>query len=269
MAEGKTGYAWYMWVFLSDSTVVFKLDPRRSAEVPRDHFGNTKEGFLIVDRYSAYKKFVKATQIIICFCWSHQRRDFLEAANQWPKIEAWAMEWIDQIGNLYHLNDLRLTHDTGSEAHVAGDMNLRTAVEKMAGKIDEELASPNLHPAAQKVLESMKNHWQGLTVFVDHPQVPMDNNRAERAERGPAVGRKNYYGSGSIWTGELSATLFSIFQTLLLWKINPRLWLTAFLWACARNGGQAPTGISCWLPWNMTEQQRQALCLEPQIRDTS
>ena len=43
----------------------------------------------------------------------------------------------------------------------------------------------------------MKNHWSGLTVFVDHPWVPMDNNVAERAARLPVVGRKNFYGSGS------------------------------------------------------------------------
>jgi transposase len=33
------------------------------------------------------------------------------------------------------------------------------------------------------------------------------------------VGRKNYYGSGSTWSGELAAMLFSLFQTLALWKL--------------------------------------------------
>ena len=71
--EGKTGHLWYMWVFLSQSTVVYKLDPSRSADVPESHFGDAREGFLIVDRYSAYKKFVKGTRIILCFCWAHPR----------------------------------------------------------------------------------------------------------------------------------------------------------------------------------------------------
>jgi len=43
-----------------------------------------------------------------------------------------------------------------------------------------------------------------LTVFVDHPQVPMDNSEAERQLRGPAMGRKNYWGSGAVWAGELA-----------------------------------------------------------------
>ena len=57
---------------------------------------------------------------------------------------------------------------------------------------------PDLHPAPRKVLESLGNHWTGLTVFVEHPEVPMDNNTAERSERGPVVGRKNYYGKYSV-----------------------------------------------------------------------
>ena len=76
-------------------------------------------------------------------------------------------------------------------------------------------------------------------MFVEHPEVPMDNNTAERAQRGPVVGRKNYYGSGSVWSGRLAAMTFSLFQTLCLWRLNPRLWLTAYLEACAKAGGRA------------------------------
>ena len=267
--EDKVGHLWYMWVFLSQSTVVFHLDPSRSADVPETHFGDAREGFLIVDRYSAYKKFVKGTQIILCFCWGHQRRDFLKVASEWPKIEAWAMDWVDQIGNLYHLNDLRLAQDRDSDAYGRADAVLRAGVDQMALARKEQLAQPNLHPAARKVLESMENHWAGLTVFVDHPEVPMDNNKAERAERTPAVGRKSYYGSGSLWSGQLCATLFTLFQTLLLWGINPRLWLNAFLWACTSNGSQAPADVSCWLPWNMSPEQRNALSMEPPVQDSS
>jgi hypothetical protein len=115
-----------------------------------------------------------------------------------------------------------------------------------------------LHPARRKVLESLGNHWTGLTVFVEHPEVPMDNNTAERTERGPVVGRKNYYGSGAVWAGRLAALLFSLLQTLCLWQLNPRAWLTAYLQACAENGGQAPADVERFLPWKLSEEQRQA-----------
>ena len=98
-------------------------------------------------------------------------------------------------------------------------------------------------------------------MFVEHPEVPLDNNTAERAERGPVVGRKNYYGSGAVWAGQLAAVMFSVVQTLQLWKLNARQWLTGYLTACAENGGQAVPQLRRWLPWSMTEAERAELKL--------
>jgi transposase len=127
----------------------------------------------------------------------------------------------------------------------------------MAAQAAVELQAPDLHPARRKVLESLGKHGTGLTVFVEHPEVPMDNNTAERAERGPVVGRKNYDGSGAVWAGRLAAMLFALVQTLSLWQINPRAWLTWYLNACAESGGQPPTDLSSYLPWNLSEEQHQ------------
>jgi transposase len=112
-------------------------------------------------------------------------------------------------------------------------------------------------PAA-KVLRSMKNHWSGLTVFVDHPWVPMDNNTAERDIRLPVVGRKSFYGSGAEWSGQLAAMMYSLLMTQMLWKINPRIWLSAYLQACADNGNQAPQDLNAFLPWAMDEARLAA-----------
>ena len=89
-------------------------------------------------------------------------------------------------------------------------------------------------------------------------QVRMDNNTAERSERGPVVGRKNYYGSGSVWSGRLAAMMFSLSQTLCLWGLNPRLWLTAYPEACAQAGGRAVEDVDRFMPWNLNPEQRRA-----------
>ena len=96
----------------------------------------------------------------------------------------------------------------------------------------------------------------------------MDNNTAERVQRGPVVGRKNYYGSGAVWAGNLAAMLFSLFQTLHLWNIHPRLWLTAYLGACARSGGKTPPDLENYLPWNLTAAQRQAWIADREKKDS-
>ena len=77
--------------------------------------------------------------------------------------------------------------------------------------------------------------------------------------RNPAMGRKNWYGSASQWSAGLAAAMFSLFQTVLLWKLNPHHWLYSYLSACAELGGKAPTDLSEFLPWQMSEARKRQL----------
>jgi transposase len=134
----------------------------------------------------------------------------------------------------------------------------------MARGRERQLHHSGMDAECLAVLESMKKHWKGLQVFVDHPHIPMDNSEAERKIRPAAVGRKNYYGSGSLWSASLTACLFSLFQTLVKWNINPRTWLQEYLTACAQAGG-VPKGLGAFLPWRMSEGRRTQMGL-PRIR---
>ena len=272
--EGKVGHRWFLWVFHSREAVVFVLSSGRAHDVPENHLGMIQEGFLVVDRYSAYKAIaaVKQGRIVLAFCWAHVRRDFLETARSWPSEESWALGWLARIGQLYEANDARLEVLEDKPAEFAAkDAVVRQQVEQMATQWATELATADLPLPRRKVLTSLEEHWSGLTVFVDHPEVPMDNNTAERAVRGPVVLRKNSYGSGAVWAGKMAAMVLSVFQTLSLWNINPRVWLSAYLEACAAAGGKAPPDLDGFLPWRMGEQKRHLWSLEkpPQRQDTS
>lgn len=258
--EGKVGCRWYLWAFHAADVVVVVLAAGRAHDVPEEHFGPEAQGILVGDRYKAYQVMdqVKRGVIVLAFCWAHVRRDFLSVARTWPDQESWAWSWVERIGELYRRNDTRLAVREEAAAVAAADAALQVAVTDLADQAAAELADPALHPARRKVLESLGNHWTGLTVFVAHPEVPMDNNTAERRERGPGVGRKNYYGSGAVWAGQWAAMLFSILQTLCRWRLNPRSWLPAYLTACAEAGGAAPANVEAWLPWHLSEVQRQA-----------
>lgn len=268
--DGKHGHRWQMWVVVSKSTVVFQLDPTRSAQVPVAYFGKTATGILSVDRYVAYKVLLKEGRIVLALCWAHVRRDFLGVAKDWGGQHArWALGWVTKIGELYQLNAERLQGLDVPEKFATAQSRLGAAVAQMAAVHRAELADATLIGAPHKVLESLAKHWAGLIVFVDHPEVPMDNNVAERAQRNEVVGRKNYYGSGSVWSGQLAAMLFTVFQTLLLWKLNPRRWLSEYLQACAEHGGQAPADAESFLPWNLSETRRAPLAVARSGPDSS
>ncbi len=286
--EGKVGTRWYLWVTRSPSVVFYCIDPSRSAAVPGAHFAGVQADQIIIvcDRYSAYKKLARlAANILLAFCWAHVRRDFLDAGRGFAELEPWALQWRARIGALYHLNRLRLeqwapehplTKQSAAfrqrqEALQAHLQRMHAEATRLLEETDddadaEDTASVPKAPLSRgartkqkKVLASLLEHWPGLTVFVEHPEVPMDNNRAENTIRTPVNGRKNYYGSGSLWSAELAATVFSILQTLALWGLNPRHWLIDYLTACAEQGGNAPRDLDPFLPWSMDAARRAAL----------
>lgn len=263
--EGKTGHCWWLWVFLGQDTVVYHLDPQRSHDVPESHCPAEASVVLMVDRYAAYKAMaqVKAGTIILVFCWAHVRRDFVRVGKSWAELKDWALAWLWRIRDLYRCQRQRLAQPVGSAAFAVADSAVRQGIAAMQCQMAAELADPQLREPCRKVLNSLHEHWTGLTRFVDDLRIPMDNNASERALRGPAVGRKNYYGSGALWSGRLAAMLFSLFATLAQWKLNPRRWLTWYLQSCAEAGGQAPADLSEFLPWNLSSEQRASLALEP------
>lgn len=262
--EGKASTRWYLWLARSRSVCYYILDPSRSALVPINHFSDLLvETIAVCDRYKAYHKMARVIGMLLAFCWAHVRRDFLKCARSYPQLSTWAADWVDRIGLLYHLNEKRLEVLTDASAFAKADALLIQHLEAMAAVRDQSLADKDLHAEARKVLESLSNHWAGLTVFVAHPEVPLDNNRAEQAVRNPVCGRKNYFGSVTKWAGEFAAMMFTVFMTLTLcWRINPRLWLREYLQACAANGGQSPPDLTPFLPWTM-DQARLAFFRGP------
>ena len=114
-----------------------------------------------------------------------------------------------------------------------------------------------------KVLHSLLEYEAGLRVFVQRPEVPPDNNAAERALRGAVIARYTSFGSGSADGAQLTERMYSIYATLQLAGLNPYTWTRDYLEACARNGRQRPADLGPWLPWRMDAARRAELSLPP------
>jgi len=260
--EDKEGYRWWMWIDVTPETVVYILDPTRSAQVLRKYLGPW-EGFLLVDCYSAYKAHQTwasrlGITILLAFCWAHRRRDFIEIGDGYPRLRLWAEGWVARINEVFHINNQRVDAAAFSPAFQEHDQKLRQALAAMENIRDRELADPQLRPVQKHVLACLHRHWEGLMRFVDHPEIPMDNNESERLQRPEALGRKNYYGSGSLWSGQFSAHAFTIIQTLRQNGLDPQQWFFAYFKACAENCGKVPASINPWLPWNLSQEQKTA-----------
>ena len=261
---GRSSRAW-LWTSAANDAVYFHIDPSRSAEAAHKLFAEARPSTVIVcDRYSAYKRLARLLEgrVTLSFCWSHMRRDFIECAAGQFRLTGWCREWTRRIASIYRLNKARPAHyDSGLERQSPEFDAARDALNEALGSLfanaERELA--RLPPGARegRALRSLVNHREGLSVFVDRPRVPLDNNLAERLLRGPVIGRRLSFGSDSETGARFTALMYSVVGTLTLNGIDVLRWLTAWLATCAHNGGRPPGDLSPWLPWSMSEERRR------------
>jgi transposase len=247
---------WWLWVIAGEYAVVYILDKSRSAEVPEDFFAGSN-GTLMTDRFKSYRTLPKS--IRKAWCWVHVRRDFLKIYDGVPKLKRWARQWLLDMGRLFALNHRRFNLFTERQfgpAWAAANKELLEHVQLLESNWAAQLQT-HLEKEQRKVLISLKRHWDGLTLFLADPRIPLDNNRAERLLRYCVVYRKNSYGNGIEWAGHLHAKFFSIIQTWLINGLDPQALLLDYFELCSKTPGIPPPNIDKFLPWKMEEDRRQ------------
>ena len=258
--EDKEGHRWWLWVFLTVDTAVFRMDPTRSTAVLERHFGIDRQApspladrhvVLSTDFYTAYQALGRVEGVDPLWCWAHIRRYFIRAGDAHVQLRFWRDQWVERIAELYlaHRDLASVEVGTAEHAHARQAFDQALAVIDTARR--EQNALYSLHPAARKVLATLDREWEGLVRHRDFPDIDLDNNSAERALRTPVVGRKNYYGSQAEWAAHLAARVWTITATAERNHREPLACLTDYLQACATAGGKAPEGqaLQRFLPW--------------------
>ena len=270
--DGKDGHRWWLWTFVTDQATVFVMDTSRSADVAAGQLGIDREqaaleaGRRLVissDFHKAYQSLARIDGVDPLWCWSHMRRYFLRARAAHPEaLGDWADAWTGRIAVLYRAHHALAAAIPGTDAHEHAQGRWQRAftdigTHRMLQASDA--AKGLLHPAAAKVIATLTSEWDGLSRHQQLPQLPLDNNRAERALRTPVIGRKNFYGSGAEWAAHLAADVWTITATAAQHGIEPLQLMADYLQACAHAGGTAPAGagLDPFLPWTPQGRARR------------
>ena len=96
--------------------------------------------------------------------------------------------------------------------------------------------------------------WRSLIRYRDDGRIEIDNNAAERALRGVALGRNNYLFMGSDAGGERAAAIYSLVETAKLNGLDPQAYLRDVL---ARIADHPINRIDELLPWNIQRRQTE------------
>lgn len=209
--DGQNGY---LWSFSTPRQHYLAIRQSRASEVVREVLGEDFSGVLVSDFYSAYN-FLDAPHQR---CWVHLLRDIHELEERHPEDESLA-HWARQVHALYR--EARALAQSRAQAPKRERMALRQDFEERI----LALARPYLgEDAPQRVLCQRIDRFLGeLFTFVELPQVPADNNAAERILRHQVVSRKISGGTRSAKGSRTKAALASLFSTWQLQGLNPFL----------------------------------------------
>ena len=199
----------YLWSFSSPSVRYYIYRRSRGSVVVEEVFSEEFAGTLVTDFYAAYNIYAGAKQR----CWVHFGRDLValkEKNPDRPDVTAWA----DAVMDVYHRAKETLSIDYKDRER--GKLRRRFQAELL------RLAKPYLKvkSAPQRVLaERIERFASELFVFVQYPDVPSENNAAERAIRPAVVARKISGGTRSARGSKTSSVLRSLFET---WSLDGR-----------------------------------------------
>ena len=215
----------YLWGFLGNRSVVFRFGTR-CADPPRKFFGNYN-GFIQTDGYVVYDNIADDIGATKVGCWVHARRYFFDLKATHPQEREIMLKLI---AKLYHVE--REAKEKGLcpvDLIAKRDTESLPFLQQIKANVDNwSLQSLPKSPLA-KAANYIRNHWQSLTVFLQHANVELDNNPAEREMRKVALGRNNWMFVASEDGAHCAALFFSLINTCKLNHINPLRYLTTVL----------------------------------------
>ena len=108
-------------------------------------------------------------------------------------MKPWVATWIGRIRTLYRLG--KTSEDRIKNREALLDHRTFTKTEAKSDlRRSEPLPSP-----AQKAVKRFLHPWDGLPLFLDRPEISLDNKASERVLRSQVTGRKNFGGAGALW----------------------------------------------------------------------
>jgi hypothetical protein len=222
----ENGRLLWLWVLITPTVTLFLIGGRGW-----DVIAEALEGFagwLMSDGYQVYRKYGKRLR-----CLAHlirKARGLSESLNQegqifGEKLLEYLAKFIKGVYRAREGPDINPKEEFAEQL-----VELKAWCEKHR---DSE------HQKTRQLAREFLNDWEAIWVVLEHPELPITNNIAERALRHWVIARKISYGTRTQQGSRAFALLASVVDTCRQRKVSPWTYLAEVV-AERRKGNPAP-----------------------------
>ena len=192
------GRTYWKWVFQNEHAVIHVVRNTRAASVVAEVMDGHRPSIWVSDLYGAQQGHADLWQV----CLAHQLRDLQYAIDAGDKVLAPRMKLL-----------LLRAVVIARRRHCLAESTRRTYLRRLNRELDGILARTPTNPHGKRLRKRYRKVRGSLFTFLEHPEVPPDNNGSERELRPIATYRKVTGGFRSDWGPDLFAAVRSVIGT--------------------------------------------------------
>lgn len=215
----------YMWLYHApvDRLVLFDYRKGRDSSGPREMLAGFR-GILQTDGYAVYDSlYGNHSDIVLTFCMAHSRRYFVNALKDEEKQANYV---LDEMQQLYALEQRMREQNLDWEQRTQErKKEARPVLDRLENWLKENQYKYRPKSPMGKAIDYTLPRWTGLSAYVLHGQMEIDNNWIENAVRPLAIGRKAFLFAGSHQAAEMAAGMYSFMASCKKNNINEFAWL--------------------------------------------
>ncbi|MCX6619260.1 MAG: IS66 family transposase [Acidobacteria bacterium] len=228
----RNGLTCWLWCFASKDVCYYLIDRSRGGPALAKFFTEAFDGVLVHDFWAAYDA-IEAQDHQCCL--AHLLRE-LEKVDLTNGSAAWKA-FAKKLRRLLR-DGIRLRKRVDFDPKRYGQLIRRIDRRLM------ELARGTYGEAdADRLAKRLLRHCDSLFTFLDHPEVPYENNHAERMIRPAVIIRKNSQSNRSDKGAMTQALLMSVYRTLKLRGQDPVQTVAAALRTYTATGHLPPLPV--------------------------
>lgn len=195
----------WTWVFRSPDVTVFRISPSRGSGVLREMLGESFDGVIGCDCFSAYLKFAADMDIELQLCLAHLIRDirYLTTLPS-PWIRRFGEKLLDIFKRIFHLYHRR---------EKFSDRVYRRRMDKLREELVRKAKAVRCGGEAATLAKRIVAQAPRWFTFMEYTQVEPTNNLAERALRPVVIARKLTQGTRGPNGQRQAERLWSVVET--------------------------------------------------------